>query len=468
MGNSLTGKVGTALYVAPELTGNASKSTYNQKVDLYSLGIILFEMSSTPLATGMERVKTLMDLRSSSIQFPDHMMTESKYSQQLQVIRWLLNHDPSKRPSAEELLSSELVPPTRLEAGEIQDIVRHVMSNPQSRHYKHLIACCFAQESDTICELSYHLDMVPIIPRFDFIKAKIIDLFRKHGAIEVVTPLLTPCTRTSTRENSVKLMTHSGSIVSLPEDLRLPFLRHVALNGVRFIRRYSIGRVYREKKVFNFHPKQVYECAFDIVTPCRGNMVVDAELIAIANDILRELNLLDQKRNVYFRLNHTSLLKSILLYCNVPLDKYKELFEIVLEYLENKISKFQLVGSVNSQISQPGVKINTGYLCDILQIPEISLEQLKGTLKELFKGRGEAAMLAKMAQRDLESVVSLAQGMGVQCPMMVCPGLPINYERAKGGGLVWQLLGELKPKKRNPITTIAVGGRYDAKLVDFQ
>lgn len=32
IGNSLTGKVGTALYVAPELKENASKSTYNQKV----------------------------------------------------------------------------------------------------------------------------------------------------------------------------------------------------------------------------------------------------------------------------------------------------------------------------------------------------------------------------------------------------------------------------------------------------
>lgn len=32
LGCSLTGKVGTALYVAPELTGNASRSTYNQKV----------------------------------------------------------------------------------------------------------------------------------------------------------------------------------------------------------------------------------------------------------------------------------------------------------------------------------------------------------------------------------------------------------------------------------------------------
>ncbi|XP_055535172.1 eIF-2-alpha kinase GCN2 [Wyeomyia smithii] len=468
MGNSLTGKVGTALYVAPELTGNASKSTYNQKVDLYSLGIILFEMSTRPLETGMERVKTLMDLRSDSIRFPESILADSKYSQQVQVIRWLLNHDPSKRPTAEELLSSELVPPTRLEAGEIQDVVRHILSNPQSRHYKHLIARCFAQESDAICELSYHLDMVPIIPRFDYIKAKIVQLFRKHGAIEVVTPLLTPYTRSTARNNSVKLLTHSGSIVSLPDDLRIPFMRHVALNGIKFIRRYSIGRVYREKKVFNFHPKQVYECAFDIITPNRGNLIVDAELIFIANDIMRELNMLDQQRNVFFRINHISLLRSILLYCNVPKDKYKELFEIILEFLDGKISKFQLVASVNSQITQLGVKINTPYLCDALQI-ELPLQQVSGTiLKTLIRGKGEAAMLAKVAIRELETVVSLAQGMGVQCPITVCPGLPINYERAKSGGIVWQLIGALKAKKKNPLTTIAVGGRYDAKLSEYQ
>ncbi|XP_058833033.1 eIF-2-alpha kinase GCN2-like [Topomyia yanbarensis] len=468
MGNSLTGKVGTALYVAPELTGNASKSTYNQKVDLYSLGIILFEMSTQPLATGMERVKTLMDLRTDTIRFPESFLSESKYSQQVQVIRWLLNHDPSKRPTAEELLSSELVPPIRLEAGEIQDIVRHVLSNSQSRHYKHLIARCFAQESDTIGELSYHLDMVPIIPHFDFLKSKIVELFRKHGAIEVVTPLLTPYTKSTARNNSVKLMTHSGSIVSLPDDLRIPFMRHVALNGIKFIRRYSIGRVYREKKVFTFHPKQVYECAFDIVTPNRGNLIVDAELVSIANEIMHELNLLDQQRNVFFRMNHISLLRSILLYCNVPLDKYKELFEIVLDFLDEKISKFQLVASINNQITQPGVKINTAYLCEALQI-ELPLGQINGTLlKALIRGKGEAAMLAKVAIRELETVVSLAQGMGVQCPLNICPGLPINYERAKSGGVVWQLIGALKTKKKNPLTTIAVGGRYDAKLVEFQ
>ena len=66
-------------------------------------------------------------------------------------------------------------------------------------------------------------------------------------------------------------MTHSGSVVLLPHDLRVPFVRHAALNGINLLRRYSVGRVYREKKVFNFHPKQLYECAFDVITPNPGN-----------------------------------------------------------------------------------------------------------------------------------------------------------------------------------------------------
>lgn len=36
---SLTGQVGTALYTAPELS-STSKTIYNQKVDIYSLGKI--------------------------------------------------------------------------------------------------------------------------------------------------------------------------------------------------------------------------------------------------------------------------------------------------------------------------------------------------------------------------------------------------------------------------------------------
>lgn len=178
IGNSLTGKVGTALYVAPELTGNASRATYNQKVDLYSLGIILFEMSSPPLTTGMERVQTLAALRSKDIIFPQYMLDDTKYSQEVTVIRWLLNHDPTKRPTSEELLASDHVPPAKLEAGELQEMLRHALANPQSRAYKHLISRCLAQKTNTVCELTYHMGMGPSLPIFEYVKVNLTIFFK--------------------------------------------------------------------------------------------------------------------------------------------------------------------------------------------------------------------------------------------------------------------------------------------------
>lgn len=83
--SSHTGKVGTALYVAPELMGRAAKSIYNQKVDLYSLGMIFFEMCHRPFSTGMERVETLAALRSPKVSIPAWIENDSNYSQQVKV-----------------------------------------------------------------------------------------------------------------------------------------------------------------------------------------------------------------------------------------------------------------------------------------------------------------------------------------------------------------------------------------------
>ena len=70
---SMTGKVGTTLYVAPELgKRSGGRVKYSQKVDLYSLGIIFFEMCYKPFTTSMERVKVLGNLRTVSACLPVH------------------------------------------------------------------------------------------------------------------------------------------------------------------------------------------------------------------------------------------------------------------------------------------------------------------------------------------------------------------------------------------------------------
>lgn len=85
-GSSLTGQVGTALYGAPELSAKTAKAIYNQKVDIYSLGIIFFEMMYKPPTTGTERVKILLNLRSKEIVFPADML-EAEKPHQVKIIR---------------------------------------------------------------------------------------------------------------------------------------------------------------------------------------------------------------------------------------------------------------------------------------------------------------------------------------------------------------------------------------------
>uniref|UniRef100_A0A1I8NAC2 non-specific serine/threonine protein kinase n=1 Tax=Musca domestica TaxID=7370 RepID=A0A1I8NAC2_MUSDO len=480
-----TGKVGTTLYVAPELTGNASKSTYSQKVDMYTLGIILFEMCHSPFATGMERAETIIKLRSPNIVIPDYMLTNPKNEKTVKLLRWLLNHDPSQRPTAEELLVSDLLPPAQLEASELQEMLKNALANPQSKAYKHIVARCLQQESDEVLEHTYHMggsramkswntpvvleSLVTLSPLIEFVKGKVVSLFRKHGAIEVDTPLMSPLTKhTNHWVNPVKLMTHSGCVVVLPSDLRTEFARHIAMSGVNMIRRYCVDRVYREEKVFNFHPKQNYECAFDIISPHSASHLVDAELLSLAFEIASEIPN-PREKNVMIRMNHTNLLRAILLYCNVPKEMYGDLFASILDYIEGRISKFQFHSIVNSIMEKS--RTSGSALIDLL----LANFQMSGknsaddsSLRSLVKGKGEAASLAKGALREMESIVLLAQSLGVKCPIHIFAGLPINYERAAAGGLIWQMIADVKPNRSSRPSVLAVGERYDSMLMDFQ
>lgn len=62
------------------------------------------------------------------------------------------------------------MPPAPIEDNELQEMARHVLANPQSKSYKHLVARCLAQDSDAILELTYHLGMVQTNPKLEIVK----------------------------------------------------------------------------------------------------------------------------------------------------------------------------------------------------------------------------------------------------------------------------------------------------------
>ncbi|XP_076815856.1 eukaryotic translation initiation factor 2-alpha kinase 1-like [Clavelina lepadiformis] len=96
-----TSGIGTTVYAAPE---QLTKENYNFKADLYSAGIIFFELM-WPLYTEHERGKAINDLRSGSI--PD--LYQAKWQSTVKMLKSLISHNPEERPSAGDLLKEEIL-----------------------------------------------------------------------------------------------------------------------------------------------------------------------------------------------------------------------------------------------------------------------------------------------------------------------------------------------------------------------
>ncbi|KFQ29222.1 Eukaryotic translation initiation factor 2-alpha kinase 4, partial [Merops nubicus] len=287
---NLTGMVGTALYVSPEVQGS-TKSTYNQKVDLFSLGIIFFEMSYHPMSTASERIFVLGQLRLPTIVFPKDF-DEVKHAKQL-------NHDPAARPTAVELLKSEHLPPPQMEESELHEVLHHTLANVDGKAYRTMMTQIFSQRVSPAIDYTYDSDILK--GSFSIWSAKIQQhvcetvsrIFKRHGAIKLHTPLLMPRNKKLYEHNEASyFMDHSGMLVMLPYDLRIPFARFVARNNISNLKRYCIERVFRPRKLDRCHPKELLECAFDIITSTGNSFLPIAETIYAISEIIQEFSVL--------------------------------------------------------------------------------------------------------------------------------------------------------------------------------
>uniref|UniRef100_A0AAX7UEW5 non-specific serine/threonine protein kinase n=1 Tax=Astatotilapia calliptera TaxID=8154 RepID=A0AAX7UEW5_ASTCA len=463
---NMTGMVGTALYVSPEVQGN-TKATYNQKVDLFSLGIILFEMSYRPMTTGAERIAVLSQLRGEPIIFPEDFTLREQGTQK-RVIEWLLKHDPALRPTALELLKSELLPPPQMEESELHEVLQHTMANINGKSYRTMVAQLFAQNTSPVMDYAYDIDLYK--GSFSFNNAKlqqhvyesITRIFKKHGAVRVQTPLFLP--RNRKLYDGIELacfMDHSGMLVTLPYDLRIAFARFVARNNVTHLKRYSIERVFRPKKLDRAHPRELLECAFDIITPVSNSLLPEAEIIYTISEIIQEFPVL-QERNYNIYLNHTSLFKAVLLHSGVPEDKLSQASNILCDLMSEKLSKREAEAKFcNFSLSANCLQTLYKYIEQ-----KGNLQDLVPLLSSLTKQKTAVTQLAKQGLKDLEELTVLLPKLGVK--LMVVINLGLVYKVQHHSGVIFQFVAFIRKRRRTVPDILAAGGRYDHLILEFR
>lgn len=464
--DSQTGNVGTALYLAPELA-SASKCGYDHKVDLYSLGIIFFEMCYPPPVTAMERIKLIMNLRLPSIALPPK--TEGLSENMKSILKWLLQHDPKKRPDSSELLASDYIPPLLMEETELQNLLQNTVSNPQSRIYKHMINTLFNQEVRTEFEFTYDTDIYKsqsIKNKQNQVFSNVVDTLnkvaRKRGAVYFSVPMLMPKCTVYGKDDCVHVMDHGGGIVTLPRDLRVPFARHIARREVNLFKRFTLEKVYREHKVFGCHPREQYEYAFDIITPTPCSFMPDAEVLAMVCEIIAEFPSL-QNRNYYIRLNHVLLLKAVAMHCELKSEVERFFYRILSDFKNKKSTKLQF----HQQLSVLDVSEETLVnLCRFIEV-EDSIEKVKTLFQPLLKKKGQAALFVQKSFRELQSILEWIELFDIKQNIVIAPGLAHDVELFSGA--VFQFVCEPKKSKNKGLLDIlAAGGRYDKLISSFK
>ncbi|KAI2782056.1 serine/threonine-protein kinase gcn2 [Daldinia loculata] len=447
----LTRSIGTSYYVAPEVrrTGGGS---YTSKVDMYSLGIIFFEMCYHPIL-GMERADKLGKLGTSSL-LPDDFQPGDKVKSD--IVLSLVTHDVKERPSSLELLRSGKLP-IQMENETTRRALASLTSSA-SPYYPKVVSALFSAPLEPTKD--YAWDMTTPNPTAaellhqSAVKEELVSVFRRHGAVETPRSSLYPRSpHYSPNQDIVQLLDQNGTVVQLPFDLMLgnarALAKHTNISKVR--KSFTFGNVYRDRRNGG-QPLMVGEVDFDIVSTDTLDLALkEAEVIKVLDEII---NAFPSTSPMCFHLGHSDLLQLIFDFCNVDLTA-RQLAAESLSKLNIHSYTFQ---KIRAELRSPMIGISVTSIEDLRRFDfRDTPAKAFAKLKAIFEG---SRMYEKLQPTlaHLKDVVEYTKRLGVHAKIYINPLSSIK-ENFFSGGMLFQCLYDKKFKD-----VFAAGGRYDSLI----
>lgn len=458
--NDMTKDIGTASYVAPEVQSN-SKGNYTEKVDMYSLGVILVEMCF-PCSTGMERALVIGNIRKRDCILPPALNTPET-TKQRDIILSLLSHRPHDRPSAKDLLRSGKIP-FQVEDDLTQEMLKG-LDDPSSEYYAAAMNVLFINNrmsevkaavwDETAASSSSRMKTdateLLILSR---IKKKLTSIFESHSAVESDRPIIFPRSTIYDNKNIVNLLGSHGTLLQLPYDLTLPLAQVVAREAPTVEKMFTFGRVYRDDNPGG-PPRAVSEVDFDIVSNNALDIALkEAEVLAVLDQVMEELKFLSTQS--YFYVNHWDTLESILDFCRIDLE-HRPQAKVILSGLKHGSNDWTSIKGELRQVGIPNISLDDLAKFDIRDTPEKAYKQLKKLMPD---SRSHEAL--STIHKGLQAVMNYTKAFGLKRKIYWCP-LSCFHAEFYESGIMFQLLVDVKQTN----AVIAAGGRYD-RLIQLQ
>ncbi|KAK1294604.1 putative serine/threonine-protein kinase GCN2 [Acorus calamus] len=306
-----TGQVGTYFYTAPEIEQGWPQ--INEKVDMYSLGVVFFELWH-PFSTAMERYAVFSDLKQKGLLPPAWV---AEFPEQASLLRRLMASSPSDRPSATELLHHAL--PPRMEDEWLNDILRTMQTAEDSYVYDRVVSTIFDEEKLIARAHRQHGTRGKIsrdessFTQYTELETELRDdaidvakeVCRQHGAKRLEITPMRVMDDSQPNNRFISHSTYQGNMLELCHELRSPFVSWVVAHQKLSFKRYEISWVHR-RAIGHSTPYRFLQGDFDIIGGAPG--LTEAEVVKVAMDILNRYCSFDA---FDIRLNHGHLLDAI-------------------------------------------------------------------------------------------------------------------------------------------------------------
>ncbi|KHJ32965.1 putative protein kinase [Erysiphe necator] len=448
----LTRNIGTAFYVAPEVKSSTG-GDYSSKVDMFSVGIIFFEMCFRPLIPGMDRASVGCGLRNINPIFPDEFQA-SERQPQAEIILSLLCHDADKRPSSSELLKSGKLP-LQMENEAIRQTFSK-LTDPNSPYFDQIMKNLFSLQNDVAKDHAWEVEHMnsrsaEFLLTCSIIRQRLVEIFRRHGAIETTRTILFP--RSSHYgSNSMQLLERNGTILQLPYDLTLPFARAIAKHPF-YERSFTFGQVFRDRETGG-QPQTFGEADFDIVSTDSSDFTLkEAEVIKVLDEIVGSFPSLSASK-MCFHINHSDLLGYVFDFCRID--------PSIRNIVANTLSKLNIQSwtwqKIQLELKSPLIGLSTPSVDDLQRFnfrdtPTLAFQKLK----ILFEGTNIYEK-ATSAITHLQEVLLYTKRFEIKNTIYITPLGSLN-EKFYKGGLLFSCLFDRKIKD-----VFAAGGRYDSLI----
>ncbi|KAF7974176.1 hypothetical protein HWV62_13309 [Athelia sp. TMB] len=452
----MTLEVGTMLYIAPEVQSKKRGPRNHTKADMYSLGVVFFEMNYS-FTTGAERIAVIEDLRKPEVYFP--MAWQPHLIRQKQIITSLLQHDPSQRPTAVELSQSPLLPmrledeyfkgALRIMSTFTSSIIPQQLTRPAAKfdspHHQAVLSSLFSQPLSNVRGFLYDADMeapeyVSLNP---VVHDRVAALFRLHGAVDMEPSLLMPVTVAEAEQAQATFLDRHGEIVALPDNALVPFARLAARSNIQRIKRYHISNIYKPNAPTG-HPKSSKAAVFDIITPDldNGPVVSSAEMLTLMHNILTSFPHLAEHYEIH--ISHSKIVDFAL--NRIPM----ELRPAVIDVLNQSKSS---ASQKRSLLLKKGLLRSTADELEILSEVDEDVDSLLSKLERLSP---TFFSLINPAAIEIKKAIEFAVAARLTTPVYFHPLMWGQHHSHFKDGIRIEVV-----RRARRLDVLAVAGRYD-------